>query len=752
MSLRNIFACLVHESRDCIVDLVQNLHCLDPSSLILLYNGSGDPDLLTGMGFPFGDYNAVLHPAARRMKWGYLHPFALDCLRWGLAEHPFDALTVVDSDQLAVRAGYSQFLGEFLAARPRVGLLGSNTPAPGTPPKAPPAAAAWKERDLWRPFLRRFPDGESRFVHWTFWPSTVFTAAAARDLVALWDGDKQLAQIMERSKIWATEEVVLPTLVALLGHEVAASPFSYEFVKYRVSYKRDQVAHALGRPDVFWMHPVPRMYDHPIRRAIREHHGEYLAGAPAPRRPLLRPAQVIAEVRPVEGWLSDAEVDLLMAGVGRALEAAPDGGTIVEVGSYCGKATIALGRVAEASRAGARVYALDPHDGVLGARDVGLHQYPPSLPKLRRNLAAARLTERVEVMVGRAPELAWDRPVHFLLVDGLHDAAAVTADFARFEPHLAEGAVIAFHDYAEYFPGVKAFVNGLLSSGRYQWLARVDSLVLLTRRSGAALEPARAAPVLTLVTEAAPRVEVAPARPRVSCIMPTADRAAFVPHAIRHFLAQDYPDRELVIVDDGQDPIGQLLPDDPRLRYLRLDRRRRVGTKRNLACQQATGQIIVHWDDDDWSAPDRLTYQVGELLAGDAAICGLARVLYHQPTTGKSWQFIYPPSRRAWVSGNTLCYRRGIWEATPFDDVDVGEDARFVWSDPRRSVRALERNDFFVAMVHGRNVDPKRTKGRYWQPYPTEAVRAIMGGELDAYQQAASALAARRPLARSGAA
>ena len=46
--------------------------------------------------------------------------------------------------------------------------------------------------------------------------------------------------------------------------------------------------------------------------------------------------------------------------------------------------------------------------------------------------------------------------------------------------------------------------------------------------------------------------------PLVSCIMPTADRRRFVPQAIRNFLAQDYAERELVILDDGADSIADL--------------------------------------------------------------------------------------------------------------------------------------------------------------------------------------------------
>jgi hypothetical protein len=38
----------------------------------------------------------------------------------------------------------------------------------------------------------------------------------------------------------------------------------------------------------------------------------------------------------------------------------------------------------------------------------------------------------------------------------------------------------------------------------------------------------------------------------VSCIMPTTNRRRFVPAAIGMFLAQDYPNKELVILDGAQ--------------------------------------------------------------------------------------------------------------------------------------------------------------------------------------------------------
>jgi len=98
--------------------------------------------------------------------------------------------------------------------------------------------------------------------------------------------------------------------------------------------------------------------------------------------------------------------------------------------------------------------------------------------------------------------------------------------------------------------------------------------------------------------------------PLVSCIMPTYNRRAFVPQAIAYFLRQDYANKELIIVDDGIDAVGDLVPADQHIRYIRLSQKTTLGVKRNIACEQARGTIIAHWDDDDWHAPHRLRYQV----------------------------------------------------------------------------------------------------------------------------------------------
>ena len=54
--------------------------------------------------------------------------------------------------------------------------------------------------------------------------------------------------------------------------------------------------------------------------------------------------------------------------------------------------------------------------------------------------------------------------------------------------------------------------------------------------------------------------------------MPNADRPRFVPQAIAHFLQQDYEHRELIVLDDGVQSVEDLMPDDPRVRYVREER------------------------------------------------------------------------------------------------------------------------------------------------------------------------------------
>lgn len=213
---------------------------------------------------------------------------------------------------------------------------------------------------------------------------------------------------------------------------------------------------------------------------------------------------------------------------------------------------------------------------------------------------------------------------------------------------------------------------------------------------------------------------------KVSCIMPTANRRSFVPAAIGYFLAQDYSNKELIILDDGEDDVSDVVPPNPQIRYFRHNRRQPLGRKRNMACEEAHGDLIAHWDDDDWYAPFRLRRQVETLLATGADICGIDRVRFLDAAARRAWEYVYPRGQTPWVYGATLCYRKSFWRNNPFPEIGVGEDNRFVFAAPQGRVEAMADSAIFVGMIHGANTSPKRMRDPRWRPYPVEAVEAVM--------------------------
>jgi glycosyltransferase involved in cell wall biosynthesis len=217
----------------------------------------------------------------------------------------------------------------------------------------------------------------------------------------------------------------------------------------------------------------------------------------------------------------------------------------------------------------------------------------------------------------------------------------------------------------------------------------------------------------------------------VSCIMPTAERRQFVPHATRLFFAQDYSNKELIIVDDGPESVADLIPDVSQVRYLRHEGRLSIGAKRNLACEAAHGEIILHWDDDDWYAPWRVRYQVQSLLHNNFDLCGLDRAYFVNAEAQEAWEYVYPKSTLPWVCGATLCYRKSFWQNHHFAEVNRGEDTRFVFSAHGVRVGILDDNRLFVARIHAGNTSTKRTRDRRWHSRPLQEVRSIMGADWE---------------------
>jgi predicted O-methyltransferase YrrM len=203
---------------------------------------------------------------------------------------------------------------------------------------------------------------------------------------------------------------------------------------------------------------------------------------PSPVRLFLN--SVVERMRPIEGWLADAEACLLVAAVAEALKTLPDARAIVEIGSYCGKSTVVMGSALNLAKSTeVKIFAIDPHEGVVGAVEYGFQQLPPTLESFQRNIHDAGLDHLVEVVRKYSFEVEWDQPICLLFIDGLHDYFNVARDFNHFEPWVAPGGFVAFHDYADHFPGVKTFVDELIAGGRYQQVRSAWSTIVLRKKT-----------------------------------------------------------------------------------------------------------------------------------------------------------------------------------------------------------------------------------------------------------------------------
>lgn len=223
--------------------------------------------------------------------------------------------------------------------------------------------------------------------------------------------------------------------------------------------------------------------------------------------------------------------------------------------------------------------------------------------------------------------------------------------------------------------------------------------------------------------------------PLVSCVMPTFDRRAFIPAALNYFSRQDYPALELIVVDDGTDPVADLIPDDPRIRYHRLENRLVLGAKRNLACELARGELIVHWDDDDWYARNRVSTQVAAMETGCGDLSGMRSLFFYDPAGRRAWKYSWPAAGRIWAAGTSLAYRKALWERSKFPEVANGEDTRFVWSRAVRSLADISHTDTIVAIIHRRNSVPKAVQGANWSSVAAHDIEALLGADLGLYSE-----------------
>ncbi|MGA6924303.1 MAG: class I SAM-dependent methyltransferase [Desulfosarcina sp.] len=178
-----------------------------------------------------------------------------------------------------------------------------------------------------------------------------------------------------------------------------------------------------------------------------------------------------------------------------ALEASRHG-PCLEIGSYCGKSALYLGRACREN--GAVLFSVDHHRGSEEQQpgeayfDPALMEFKTfgmdTLPLFRQTLALAGLEETVVPIVSRSEVVVrgWATPLSLVFIDGGHAFESVRSDYECWAGHILPDGFLLIHDlFEDPADGGQApwqVYQLALASGRFEEHPRIKTMGVLRRR------------------------------------------------------------------------------------------------------------------------------------------------------------------------------------------------------------------------------------------------------------------------------
>jgi len=189
--------------------------------------------------------------------------------------------------------------------------------------------------------------------------------------------------------------------------------------------------------------------------------------------------------------------------------------------------------------------------------------------------------------------------------------------------------------------------------------------------------------------------------------MVTADRPELCKRAILSYLGQTYSNKELVVLDNGEKPMQSLLEDVPshevRYEYIQSNAATTIGELRNRSLEMVTGDIVVpQWDDDDWSAPERLDTQYRALDKHGVDAVTLYATLMHVDDP----DFFDHPFYGLLKGGvpPTVMHRRD--DSVRFPELRRTSDTHYknVWRSRKYLILPMQEAHLHLRYFHGKNL------------------------------------------------
>jgi len=237
--------------------------------------------------------------------------------------------------------------------------------------------------------------------------------------------------------------------------------------------------------------------------------------------------------------------------------------------------------------------------------------------------------------------------------------------------------------------------------------------------------------------------------PTISILTPTFNRRHTFKLAIKNFYEIDYPQLKIewIIVDDGINPIKDMLPNDSRIKYFYIDDEKKkelykemvskldnndniksskkknknvlakchkdgfnhnrlpLGLKRNLCNQYASNEIRIHMDDDDYYPPQSVQLRVSNLKTKEheCIFCtsvGTFDINQYKSIINNVGEKM--PIDRG-LSENTMAYTKEFWENQKYNDQDLTNEGYNFIKGRLRFCNKIDYREIIVALIHKTN-------------------------------------------------
>lgn len=230
-----------------------------------------------------------------------------------------------------------------------------------------------------------------------------------------------------------------------------------------------------------------------------------------------------------------------------------------------------------------------------------------------------------------------------------------------------------------HFELMKANEASSRDDGMATWAEVINSLFAKNGLIPIALDSSRSGPALDRIR---PDTELAYIEgPLVTVIVPTFNGSEHIETALDSLRNQTWKNIEVIVVDDGssaehQQKLVNICKNYENVRLILNDQNKGAYPARNDALAVANGEFVTVHDDDDWSHPQKIEFQMTRLLADPLCPGNMSR--HVRATEGIYFKRINNNPSFCQANYSSLLVRRDLLQKLGgWDQVNRGGDAEF---------------------------------------------------------------------------